>query len=142
MKTTLEMVNKMQADGIIGKYAIGGAVGATFYLEPAATMDVDIFVMLPTVGESALLTLGKVIVDKQARRKELAALPFSEKLKNLKEASGTKSGYRPQWVEAQDRGKLLGSRPDGESKLTRVNERQVRIENVLVVSGRLRSWHV
>ena len=29
----------MQADGVIGKYAIGGAVGATFYLEPAATLD-------------------------------------------------------------------------------------------------------
>ena len=37
MKTTLEIINEMQAKGVIGKYAIGGAVGATFYLEPAAT---------------------------------------------------------------------------------------------------------
>ena len=36
----------MQADGVIGKYAIGGAVGATFYLEPAATVDLDVFVVV------------------------------------------------------------------------------------------------
>lgn len=33
----------MQADGVIERYAIG-AVGATFYIEPVATLDVDIFV--------------------------------------------------------------------------------------------------
>ena len=46
MKATLEVINRMQAEGIIGKYAIGGAVGATFYLEPLATVDIDIFVSL------------------------------------------------------------------------------------------------
>ena len=33
MKATLTVINQMQTDGVIGKYAIGGAVGATFYLE-------------------------------------------------------------------------------------------------------------
>ena len=33
MKKTLDMINRMQADGVIGKYAIGGAVGVIFYLE-------------------------------------------------------------------------------------------------------------
>jgi hypothetical protein len=42
VKATLEAINQMQADGIIGEYAIGGAVGATFYLAPAATVDLDI----------------------------------------------------------------------------------------------------
>jgi hypothetical protein len=37
-------INQMQADGSIQRYAIGGAVGATFYLEPVATLDVDVFV--------------------------------------------------------------------------------------------------
>ncbi|MBV9658519.1 MAG: hypothetical protein JO295_10455 [Verrucomicrobia bacterium] len=37
-------INTMQSDGIIERYAIGGAVGATFYLEPVATLDVDVFV--------------------------------------------------------------------------------------------------
>jgi hypothetical protein len=56
MKAVFEAVNAMQAAGIIGRYAIGGAVGATFYLEPAATLDVDIFVTLPQHG--TLLTLS------------------------------------------------------------------------------------
>lgn len=58
MKTTLAVINQMQADGIIGKYAIGGAVGATFYLEPAATLDIDIFVSLQQTG--ALLSLSPI----------------------------------------------------------------------------------
>ena len=32
-------------DGIFDRYAIGGAVGATFYIEPSATQDVDVFVV-------------------------------------------------------------------------------------------------
>ena len=35
VKRTLELINEMQADGVIYHYAIGGAVAATFYLEPA-----------------------------------------------------------------------------------------------------------
>lgn len=49
MKATLELINRMQADGVIGRYAIGGAVGATFYLAPAATVDLDLFVELPGI---------------------------------------------------------------------------------------------
>lgn len=60
MKATLEMINRMQADGVIGRYAIGGAVGATFYLEPSATEDVDIFVMLPTAPGSSLLSVSPI----------------------------------------------------------------------------------
>lgn len=60
MKATLELINQMQADGIIGKYAIGGAVGATMYLEPAATLDVDIFAVIPTRPGSSLLNLTPI----------------------------------------------------------------------------------
>lgn len=51
VKETLELINQMQADGVIGEYAIGGAVGATFYLAPAATADLDLFVRLPGATE-------------------------------------------------------------------------------------------
>jgi hypothetical protein len=44
IKSTIAAINQMQADGVIQRYAIGGAVGATFYLEPVATLDVDVFV--------------------------------------------------------------------------------------------------
>ena len=42
LKTVLLEINAMEADRIVDRYAIGGAVGATFYLEPVATVDVDI----------------------------------------------------------------------------------------------------
>lgn len=45
---------------IIGDYAIGGAVGATFYLQPMATEDLDIFVVLPATPGSSLLTLSPI----------------------------------------------------------------------------------
>ena len=59
MKATLEAINQMQADGVIGKYAIGGAIGATFYLAPAATIDLDIFVELP-VSTASFLSLSPI----------------------------------------------------------------------------------
>lgn len=46
-----------QADGVLNRYAIGGAVGATFYIEPAETEDVDIFVAMEPKPGSILVTL-------------------------------------------------------------------------------------
>jgi hypothetical protein len=60
MKATLEIINQMQRERIIGRYAIGGAVGATFYLEPVATLDIDIFVSLTSPPGAALLTLTPI----------------------------------------------------------------------------------
>jgi hypothetical protein len=51
---------RCRPDGVIGQYAIGGAVGATLYLEPAATLDVDIFVTLPAVEGGSLLTRSPI----------------------------------------------------------------------------------
>jgi len=56
IKETIQMINRMQAAGIIDHYAIGGAVGATFYLEPVATLDVDIFVTFRPEPGSLLLS--------------------------------------------------------------------------------------
>jgi hypothetical protein len=67
VKATIQAINQMQADHIIGKYAIGGAVGATFYLEPAATLDVDIFVTLPTEPGGTLLSLSSIYDYLKAR---------------------------------------------------------------------------
>jgi hypothetical protein len=46
MKQTLDVINRMEADGIIGRYAIAGAVAAYNYIEPAVTSDLDILVSL------------------------------------------------------------------------------------------------
>ena len=52
IRETIAAINQMQADGIIERYAIGGAVGATFYLEPVATLDVDVFIAFkPQAGQ-------------------------------------------------------------------------------------------
>ncbi|MDR0842579.1 MAG: hypothetical protein LBP68_04065 [Acidobacteriota bacterium] len=55
MKGALEVLNRMVADGVIRQYAIGGAMGATFYTEPFTTMDLDVFVVF---SESAGLLLS------------------------------------------------------------------------------------
>jgi hypothetical protein len=53
IREVIQIINQMQADGVIEGYAVGGAVGATFYLEPVATLDVDIFVTFkPEAGSS------------------------------------------------------------------------------------------
>lgn len=46
MKETLKVLNRMVRAGVIGQYAIGGAVAAIYYLEPFDTLDLDIFVQL------------------------------------------------------------------------------------------------
>jgi len=41
----LRVLAELVAEGVIEDYAIGGAMGATFYLEPVVTMDLDVFVL-------------------------------------------------------------------------------------------------
>jgi hypothetical protein len=60
MKATLQIINQMQADGVISSYAIGGAVGATFYLEPTSTFDIDVFVSLKNLPGSLLISLEPI----------------------------------------------------------------------------------
>ncbi len=60
MKGTLQIINQMRADGVIGQYAIGGAVGATFYLEPAATLDIDVFVSFQHHPDRSIITLAPI----------------------------------------------------------------------------------
>lgn len=56
-KDTIRVINKMLEAGIIGRYAVGGAVGATFYLEPVRTADVDIFVPIHQEPGRLIVTL-------------------------------------------------------------------------------------
>ena len=56
IKDVIKTINQMQADGVIEHYAIGGAVGATFYLEPTSTLDVDIFVSFKTEADSLIIS--------------------------------------------------------------------------------------
>ena len=64
MKQTLDVINRMEADGVIGRYAIAGAVAAYNYVEPALTDDLDIMIAFESSQaqpRSALVTLGPVL---------------------------------------------------------------------------------
>ena len=46
MRRTIEVLNELGAQGVFSRYAIGGAMAATFYTEPVLTFDLDVFVLL------------------------------------------------------------------------------------------------
>lgn len=46
MEKTLKIINQMQEEGLFSTYAIGGGIAALFYIEPIATFDLDIFVII------------------------------------------------------------------------------------------------
>ena len=54
--SVFQVLEDMVAEGVLGSYAIGGAVAATYFLEPISTQDVDVFVRLPVVP-------GKIVLD-------------------------------------------------------------------------------
>ena len=57
MKRTLEVLNELEKQGVFSRYAIGGAMAATFYTEPFLTFDLDVFVVLPQTA-GGLLSLS------------------------------------------------------------------------------------
>ncbi|MBD3242263.1 MAG: hypothetical protein GF331_16845 [Chitinivibrionales bacterium] len=56
MEATFAVLRKLREDGVLGDFAIGGAMAAMFYAEPVLTYDLDVFVALQRQG--ALLTLS------------------------------------------------------------------------------------
>jgi hypothetical protein len=56
MKEAIEVLNELEKQGLISRYAIGGAMAATFYVEPVLTYDLDIFVVFPENAGLAPLT--------------------------------------------------------------------------------------
>ncbi len=59
MERTIRILNDMKEAHVIEDYAIGGAIGALFYIEPVETHDLDIFAALPE-SESGLVTLDGI----------------------------------------------------------------------------------
>ena len=45
MKETFAVINQMVVDGVIEDYAVAGAIGAMFYVEPFSTEYLDVFVL-------------------------------------------------------------------------------------------------
>jgi hypothetical protein len=56
MKDTFAVLNQMVKDAALENYAVVGAVGAIFYVEPFSTQDIDVLVVIPEPE-------GKVIAE-------------------------------------------------------------------------------
>lgn len=67
IREVIQTINRMQTDGVIDRYAIGGAVGATFYLEPVSTLDVHIFIAFRTEPGNPIISLQPVLDHLKAR---------------------------------------------------------------------------
>ncbi|MBN1867048.1 hypothetical protein JW916_07115 [Candidatus Sumerlaeota bacterium] len=48
LEPVVRVLNELERDGWIGRYAIAGAMGIMYYTEPALTYDLDIVTTLPT----------------------------------------------------------------------------------------------
>ena len=59
MRAALEALNRLVADRVVESYAIGGAIGASFYLPAMQTEDLDVFVFLPA-SPGPLVTISPV----------------------------------------------------------------------------------
>jgi hypothetical protein len=59
MQAALRALNQLVADKVIEQYAIGGAIGASFYIDAVQTEDVDAFVFMAP-STSGLLTLSPI----------------------------------------------------------------------------------
>src|SRR5260370_3213814 len=57
MEKTFAVLNQMVADGAIENYALAGAIGAIFYVEPFSTKDIDVFVITPNAERRLVIEL-------------------------------------------------------------------------------------
>jgi hypothetical protein len=60
MEKILELLNRMQASGVIESFAIGGGIAAIYYLEAYSTDDIDVFISPVVVGERGLISFGHI----------------------------------------------------------------------------------
>ena len=74
MQAVCDTLEQLLQEGILTRYAIGGATAAGFHGEPLATRDVDVFVFLDPPPGSVLVTLDPVF----RRLNELGFNQFDE----------------------------------------------------------------
>ena len=66
MRRTLEILNELEREGVFSRYAIGGAMAATFYTEPVLTFDLHVFVLL-SASTGKLASLAPIYKALRAR---------------------------------------------------------------------------
>jgi len=60
IKEVITILNQMQKDGVIDRYAIGGAYAAYLYIEPHLTFNIDVFIHLSPLPGQSLVTLSPI----------------------------------------------------------------------------------
>lgn len=60
MEKVIEILNRMQADGVFEKFAIGGGIASIYYLEAYQTDDIDVFFLPVFFGEGGLVSLEPI----------------------------------------------------------------------------------
>lgn len=63
MKSTFQVINQMQAQGVIEDYAVSGAIAALNYIEPTLTSDLDILISverLKAQSAAGLISLSSI----------------------------------------------------------------------------------
>ena len=73
MRETLQILLQLRSEGLLARFAIGGAVAASYYIEAVATEDLDVFALLRP-SASGLLVLTPIY----ERLKELGASLHAE----------------------------------------------------------------
>lgn len=106
IQQVIETLNRMAAEGIIQRYAISGVVGATFYLEPVATLRAAIL-----LRRGMTFDLPTILASKQAYRSRLAAQPIAEKLRLLDALRERTVALRRAGAAAHGRGEPRASLP-------------------------------
>jgi len=59
MEKTIKVINKIQKEGLMKKYAMGGGIATIFYVEPILTYDLDIF-FIPSEKGRTLTILSPI----------------------------------------------------------------------------------
>jgi len=75
VRETLQVLLQLRTEGRLERFAIGGAVAASFYIEAVATEDLDVFAILSTSASGLL-----VLTPLYDRLKELGASQQNEHL--------------------------------------------------------------
>jgi hypothetical protein len=60
IEKTIRVLDVMLKEGVMSRYAIGGATALLFYMEPALTFDLDVFIFLPRQNSSLFTNLSPI----------------------------------------------------------------------------------
>lgn len=60
MEEAIRVINRLEGEGVIGRYAIAGAVAMIYYTEPTHTKDLGIFCYIPSQASKLIVSLDPI----------------------------------------------------------------------------------